>query len=53
MTSKWLYTRITPAPRRAAAAAARLAGPLLRDRRQRHRQTRQIQPADGGTKVLT
>jgi hypothetical protein len=33
--------------------AARLAGPPLRDRRQRHRQTRQVQPADGGTKVLT
>ena len=33
--------------------AARLAGPRLRDRRQRHRQTRQVQPADGGTRVLT
>jgi len=33
--------------------AARLVGPLLRDRRQRHRQTRQAQPAGGGTKVLT
>ena len=33
--------------------AARLAGPPLRDRRQRRRQTRHVQPADGGTKVLT
>jgi zinc/manganese transport system permease protein len=33
--------------------AARLAGPRLRDRRQRRRQTRRVQPADGGTKVLT
>ena len=28
--------------------AACLAGPLLRDRRQRHRQIRQVQPAGGG-----
>jgi len=33
--------------------AARLAGPLRRDRRQRRCQMRQVQPADGGTKVLT
>ena len=41
-------------PQVAAAIEAALARlDPLRDRRQRHRQTRQIQPADGGTKVLT